>query len=280
MNNIKRAELHIHTKLSDDISVIGVCEIFEKTQKLGLKSIAFTNLNNVQDFPEIMKYAKKYENIKVIYGVEVKYKSNADSPYRPMGFISRQEENLQHSLLGMKVYPVDDHLIFKMKEKGVNDVIISPLVMQKINPLKDLAIFLDNNINLLVTPYFTDFSTEKVEQSISERVGRIESIKVEDLLERPVINLNDTEIQQILENNTVMITGAAGSIGSEIVRQVAKRNPSGIILLEIAESPLHDLIIDIKPQFPNIKFIHVIADVRNRTMIEPIFKEYKPKQLQ
>ena len=203
-------------------------------------------------------------------------KSNADSPYRPMGFISRQEENLQHSLLGMKVYPVDDHLIFKMKEKGVNDVIISPLVMQKINPLKDLAIFLDNNINLLVTPYFTDFSTEKVEQSISERVGRIESIKVEDLLERPVINLNDTEIQQILENNTVMITGAAGSIGSEIVRQVAKRNPSGIILLEIAESPLHDLIIDIKPQFPNIKFVHVIADVRNRTMIEPIFKEYKP----
>lgn len=203
-------------------------------------------------------------------------KSNADSPYNPVGFISLQEENLQHSLLGMKVYPVDNHLIFKMKEKGVNDVIISPLVMQKINPLKDLAIFLDNNINLLVTPYFTDFSTEEVERSISERVGRIESIKVEDLLERPVINLNDTEIQQILENNTVMITGAAGSIGSEIVRQVAKRNPSGIILLEIAESPLHDLIIDIKPQFPNIKFVHVIADVRNRTMIEPIFKEYKP----
>jgi FlaA1/EpsC-like NDP-sugar epimerase len=203
-------------------------------------------------------------------------KSNADSPYNPVGFISLHEENLQHSLLGMKVYPVGDHLIFKMKEKGVNDVIISPLVMQKINPLKDLAIFLNNNINLLVTPYFTDFSTEKMEKSISERVGRIESIKVEDLLERPVINLSDTEIQQILENNTVMITGAAGSIGSEIVRQVAKRNPSGIILLEIAESPLHDLIIDIKPQFPNIKFVHVIADVRNRTMIEPIFKEYKP----
>lgn len=203
-------------------------------------------------------------------------KSNVNSPYRPVGFITRHAENLQHSLLGMKVYPVDDKLIFAMKAKNVNDVIVSPLVMQKINPLKDLEIFLENNINLLVTPYFTDFSTEKVEESIAQKVGRIESIKVEDLLERPTINLNHTGIQQILDGNTVMITGAAGSIGSEIVRQVAKRNPSGIILLEMAESPLHDLIIELRPQFPTIKFVHVIADVRNRDMIEPIFKEYKP----
>lgn len=66
-----RNELHLHTKLSDDVSVIGVEEIFEKTQKLGFKSIAFTNLNNVQGFPEIMRKSKRYENIKAIYGVEV-----------------------------------------------------------------------------------------------------------------------------------------------------------------------------------------------------------------
>ena len=203
-------------------------------------------------------------------------KSNVNSPYRPVGFITRHEENLQHSLLGMKVYPVDDKLIFAMKAKNVNDVIVSPLVMQKINPLKDLEIFLENNINLLVTPYFTDFSTEKVEESIAQKVGRIESIKVEDLLERPTINLNHTGIQQILDGNTVMITGAAGSIGSEIVKQVAAHQPSGIILLEVAESPLHDLMIEIKPLFPTVKFIHVIADVRNVTMLEPIFKEYNP----
>ena len=66
MNNIKRAELHIHTKLSDDISVIGVKEIFDKAEELGLGAVAFTNLDNVQDFPEIMSYAKKYEGIKVV----------------------------------------------------------------------------------------------------------------------------------------------------------------------------------------------------------------------
>ena len=144
------------------------------------------------------------------------------------------------------------------------------------NPLKDLAIFLENNINVLVTPYFTDFSKEDAEDITAKKIGRIESIRVEDLLERPVINLNDANIQAILEKRTILITGAAGSIGSELVRQVAKRKPSGIILVDIAESPLHDLTLDLRVLFPNIKFMQIISDVRNMTMIEPIFKEYHP----
>lgn len=90
-----RNELHLHTKLSDDVSVIGVREIFEKTQKLGLKSIAFTNLNNVQDFPEVMRCAKKYENIKVIYGAEVKYKSNADSPVYHLTLLAKNQAGIK-----------------------------------------------------------------------------------------------------------------------------------------------------------------------------------------
>lgn len=71
--NYKRAELHLHTKLSDDISVIGISEIFENATKFGLKAIAFTNLNNVQDFPEIMRIAEKCNDIKTIYGAELRY---------------------------------------------------------------------------------------------------------------------------------------------------------------------------------------------------------------
>ena len=204
-------------------------------------------------------------------------KSSTDSQYRPVGFIGHHEENLQHSLLGMKVYPIDDHIIVKMQEKGVKDVIVSPLVMQKINPLKDLAIFLDNNINLLVTPYFTDFSSEKVERSISERIGRIESIKVEDLLERPIIDIDTDNVVATLKGQTIMVTGAAGSIGSEIVRQIATFNPQTIILLEMAESPLHDLTVDLRGAFPEQQFVPVIADVRNVDMMEEVFEEYHPQ---
>ena len=127
-----------------------------------------------------------------------------------------------------------------------------------------------------MTPYFTDFSKEDATDLTFKNIGRIESIKVEDLLERPIINLDDASIQATLTNQNVLITGAAGSIGSELVRQVAMRNPMGIILVDIAESPLHDLTMDLRLQFPNLKFVHIIADVRDTKMIEPIFKEYHP----
>jgi DNA polymerase-3 subunit alpha (Gram-positive type) len=90
-----RNELHLHTKLSDDASVIGVREIFENAQKLGLKSIAFTNLNNVQDFPEIMMCAKKYENIKVVYGAEVKYKFFPQSPAYSLTLLAKNQAGIK-----------------------------------------------------------------------------------------------------------------------------------------------------------------------------------------
>ena len=203
-------------------------------------------------------------------------KSNVDSQYRPIGFIAQADRKIEHSLLGLTVYPLNDQLIEVLEEKGVKDVIVSPLVMKQINPLKDLSIFLEHNINILLTPYFTDFSKEDATDLTFKNIGRIESIKVEDLLERPVINLDDTRIHATLTNQNVLITGAAGSIGSELVRQVAMRNPRGVILVDIAESPLHDLTMDLRLQFPSLKFVHIIADIRDSNMIEPIFKEYHP----
>ena len=201
--------------------------------------------------------------------------ANMDSQYRPCGFITDYTEKYPHNLLGLDVYKRDEKLIQIMKEKDINSIIVSPLKMKSIN-MKELGIFIDNNIRVLTTPYFSNYDPQNEDKNINQRIGAIESIKVEDLLERPAININMENVRNILSNKVVLITGAAGSIGSEIVRQVATHNPSGVILLEMAESPLHDLMMEVKPLFPTIKFIHVIADVRNMTMLEPIFKEYKP----
>lgn len=202
--------------------------------------------------------------------------ANMDSPYRPCGFITDYEEKYQHNLLGLQVYQRDEKLIQIMKEKDIDSIIVSPLKMKNINPLKDLGIFIDNNIRVLTTPYFSNYDPQSEDNNIKQRIGAIESIKVEDLLERPAIHINMENVRNILSKKVVMITGAAGSIGSEIVKQVATHNPSGIILLEMAESPLHDLMMELKSLFPTVKFIHVIADVRNLIMLEPIFKEYNP----
>lgn len=219
----------------------------------------------------------------LIYGVQSAglsiakmLQANMESVYRPVGFIADINEYTQHNLLGLHVYPRDNKLLQIIKEKQINSIIVSPMKMKSINPLQDLTFFIDNNIRILTTPYFSDYNPQQEENNIEKRIGRIESIKVEDLLERPTIKLNDESIQSLIYRQTIMITGAAGSIGSEIVRQVAAYQPHAIIMVEIAESPLHDLFIDLKPKFPDIQLIHVIADVRDITMIEPIFNEYHP----
>ena len=89
-----RAELHLHTKLSDGISVIGVKEIFEKAQLYGVDTVAFTGLNSVQDFPEIMECSKKYANIKVIYGAQVRYRNN-DAIYNGITLLAKNQAGIK-----------------------------------------------------------------------------------------------------------------------------------------------------------------------------------------
>lgn len=202
--------------------------------------------------------------------------SNLESQYRPVGFIADKYDDIQHDLLGLTVYPLNEQLMYTLKKHHIRHIIVSPLKMKQINPLVDLKPFIDNNIRILTTPYFTDFSIGENNDNINTIVGRIESIKVEDLLERPVIEMDTENVGTILKEQTVMVTGAAGSIGSEIVRQVAAFKPQTIVLFEMAESPLHDLTVDLRQEFPNQQFVPVIADVRNVDMVKEVFEEYHP----
>lgn len=202
--------------------------------------------------------------------------SNLESQYRPAGFIADKYDDIQHDLLGLNVYSLNEQLIDTLKKHHIRHIIVSPLKMKQINPLVDLKLFIDNNIKILTTPYFTNFSIEENSDNISRVVGRIESIKVEDLLERPVIEMDTENVGTILKEKTVLITGAAGSIGSEIVRQVTAFKPQTIVLFEMAESPLHDLTVDLRKEFPNQQFVPVIADVRNVDMVKEVFEEYHP----
>ncbi|MBO5817190.1 MAG: polysaccharide biosynthesis protein [Paludibacteraceae bacterium] len=202
--------------------------------------------------------------------------ANMESSYRPAGFIIDVEDKSPKSILGLNVYKRDSHLIQIMKEKGITGIIISPMKMKTINPLKDLSIFINNNIRILTTPYFNDYNPEDEDNNIAQRIGKIESINVEDLLERPTIDINTENVRSILTNKVVMITGAAGSIGSEIVRQVAQYQPRVVVLLEIAESPLHDVLIDLRKEFPEQHFAQIIADVRDAHMTQEAFEEYQP----
>ena len=233
-------------------------------------------------FEYLSQQRSNYNNV-FIYGTQTAglsiakmLQANMESSYRPAGFIIDAEDKSPKSILGLNVYKRDSHLIQIMKEKGVTGIIISPMKMKSINPLKDLAIFINNNIRILTTPYFNDYNPEDEDNNIAQRIGKIESINVEDLLERPTIDINTENVRSILTNKVVMITGAAGSIGSEIVRQVAQYQPRVVVLLEIAESPLHDVLIDLRKEFPEQHFAQIIADVRDAHMTQEAFEEYQP----
>lgn len=127
-----------------------------------------------------------------------------------------------------------------------------------------------NSIDLKILPSFGDLFLKKAE------VSQIREIRVEDLLGRPVVKLEVDEISSYLKGKTILITGAGGSIGGELCRQVALFSPSKLVILDSAETPLYEIDYEIKHSFPSMEVIPVIGDVKNLSRLSIIFNEYKP----
>ena len=237
--------------------------------RVGVKTLSET-LERGQSSPRVMIYGTQTAGL----AIAKMLRSAGNTPYRPMGFIADADERHGYDLAGLPVLALNEKLFAWLEKRDIRHVIISPIKMRSINPAKDLQIFIDHNIRVLTTPYFKQW--DNVDEIDMQRIGRIDSIRIEDLLERPKIEINTDNVQQIIRKRVVLVSGAAGSIGSELVRQIQRYKPQVTILLEIAESPLHDLLLDLQQQFPASRFIPIIADIRNRTRIEQVFNELRP----
>ena len=237
--------------------------------RVGVKTISEA-LERNQNTPRVLIYGTQAAGI----AIAKMLRSAGNAPYRPIGFIAEPNERIGYDLAGLRVRSLNEKLFDWMAIHNVNHVIVSPMKMKQINPSKDLQVFIDHNIRILTTPYFTKF--DNVDAIDAARIGRIDAVKIEDLLERPQIEMDTDNVRQIIQNRVVLVSGAAGSIGSELVRQIQQFSPQVTILLEMAESPLHDLVLELHNQFPEARFIPVIADVRNRARIEQIFSEMRP----
>ena len=270
MNLIMQASFHWHPVINTVIFIyVPTSFVFLFILRVGVKTLSET-LERSQASPRVMIYGTKTAGL----AIAKMLRSAGNIPYKPVGFITDKGESTNYDLAGLRVRALNERLFDWMGKHGVNYVIVSPIKMREITPSTDLQIFIDHNIRILTTPYFTQF--DNVEAVDAARVGRIDAIKIEDLLERPQIEVNMENVRQILKNQVVLVSGAAGSIGSELVRQIQQYEPQVTILLEAAESPLHDLALELKEQYPNARFIPIIADVRNRGRIEQIFSEMRP----
>jgi FlaA1/EpsC-like NDP-sugar epimerase len=158
-----------------------------------------------------------------------------------------------------------------MRSIGAEGLIIADKSLTKEEQIQIVDQCLEFNYKVFMVPPITNWENQK---EISQK---IKNIQIEDLLERKPIVLDDKSISKQLKDKTVLITGAAGSIGSEIVRQVLTFNPKVILMLDQAETPLHQLTLETQALETDTVIHSVIADVRSKKAMDAVFATYQPQ---
>ena len=200
-------------------------------------------------------------------------RGNREFKYKVLGFITDEDNMVGKNLLGVNIYANNENLFRVLETKDVKTVVVSPHKMDQIRNSPQLGNFVDNNISLLTTSPVNEWNG-----SLTGR-EQLKDVQIEDLLPRNPININLKEIAAHIEGKRVMVTGAAGSIGSEIVRQVASFNPYNIILIDQAETPLHDMRLELQKKWIDINTNIIVADVGNATRMERIFAKTRPQYI-
>ena len=195
---------------------------------------------------------------------------DAGTKYRVSYFVDDDQNKSGKTLEGVKIYHTDK-LRELLEAKDINQLVIA---VQNISAARKQFVIdtcMDYNIRVLNVP--------PVDRWINGELSfrQIQKVKIEDLLERDPIRLDMVAIEKQIKGKTVLISGAAGSIGSEIARQASAFKPKKLILLDQAESPLYDLELEMKEKFSLENFEAVLGDVRNADRMENVFRTYSPE---
>ena len=214
----------------------------------------------------------------IIYGADANAISVANAlrtekpaRFNVVAFVDKfKQDKTSKSILDLPIINQTKSIHVILRSVQAEALIIAEKSLTKIETVAIVEECLDYNYKVFTVPLITDWEDEK---QIS---NQLKNFAIEDLLDRKPIVLNDKTISAQIEGKTVLITGAAGSIGSEIVRQVINFNPFKIIILDQAESPLHNLRLEIGDFAEKVRIKTVLADVKDFQAIEKVFELYKP----
>ncbi|MCW3084220.1 MAG: polysaccharide biosynthesis protein [Bacteroidetes bacterium] len=195
---------------------------------------------------------------------------DAGTKYKVLGFIDDDTKKQGKKLEGTTIYSIDklDELL---RENDVSNMIIS---VQNLSPARKqqiVDICLNHDTKVLTVPPVTNW----INGELSFR--QIKKVQIEELLERDPIQLDKENIKNQLAGKTILVSGAAGSIGSEIVRQVIRFNPKKIILLDQAESPLYEMEMELHDKYKEQSYEIVMGDIRNKERMENVFSTFHPQ---
>ena len=188
------------------------------------------------------------------------------------GFISDLTEIGNRYLMGVKVYPNNEDLIGVMRRLQADVLLVSPLKVEAIRNNQEMV---DRLIKANIKIYMTPAAQEWDGRSDLSHT-QLREVNIEDLLPRDKIEIDLEAVRKQLTGKRILITGAAGSIGSEIVRQVAQFAPERMVLIDQAETPLHDVRLMMARQWSNIESYTVVSDICVRERMEELFEEHRP----
>ncbi|WP_454801135.1 polysaccharide biosynthesis protein [Mucilaginibacter phyllosphaerae] len=228
-------------------------------------------------FNYLNNYSSSKKTTVLIYGsdtnavlVKQALEASAKTNFVIAGFVDAGSNKINKEIQQVRVYDVNK--LAKVKEKrAIDKMIIMNHNLDEQVKKTALETCLSLGIQVLTVPPSDQWIYGKL------NMQQIKDLKIEDLLQRKTIQIDTTRISQDLQGKRVLITGAAGSIGSEIVQQVLHYNPAMVILCDQAESPLHEIRLEVEEKFSQIPIVIFIGDIRNYDRMYKLFSTYKPE---
>ena len=191
------------------------------------------------------------------------------------GFISHNPKLKHTTLMGEKVYNLSDDLKSVIKRQGIEAVLVSPLRQREFRNNVDLQdILISAGVKIFMAEGAKEWNEDDTEVNLSN--VQLKEVSVEDLLPREEIQVDMKSVGELLKGKKVLITGSAGSIGSEMVRQIAIYKPACMILIDQAETPQHDIRLMMAKDFPDIKAEVIVTSISRQRRMNEVFEKYRP----
>lgn len=190
--------------------------------------------------------------------------------FKILGFLDNDQKIKNKRIFGMPILALNRkaHVLIRA-HNGAGLIVLEDDLRNEKN-IKHIENCIEHNLKIYRAPSISEFD-------LKEGINKsIQNIQIEDLLERKPIKISNSSILGLIENKTIFVTGGAGSIGSEIVYQLGKYNPKRLIVIDQAETPLHNLTLKIEKIYPKLDFNPIICDIRNKENLEHLFITYQP----
>lgn len=270
-------QIQVHAGLTDYILIPRIESAFLvfvlSTCLLCGTRVVVKSLHDTYRGDEAIKRVFVYGSMEGGIALAKSIRAEVPARFKLCGFVSDEKNAGDMWLLGEKVYEDNDNLLDIIKEKQISVILVSPLMTEKFTKRISLIDGLVNDgVKIMMMPPAEEWDGKS---DLSHR--QLHEVDIEELLPREKIEVDMDAIGNMLRGKRVLITGAAGSIGSEMSRQVAKFNLSELILVDQAETPMHDVRLYMARSHNDLKVWTIVGSITNKEQMERIFSEHKPE---